>query len=285
MEPKPAPNEKDVELLVSFLVDPNEGTVSLAKEQLRGILTHYPSYKRLLESVGDPAIAQEARLFLEESRLQTLEESFAQLGRQGPALDLEEGLYRLATLAYPSLERATISSFLDHMAEEMERILDAEEPSPSQAIARLRHFIFDEMGFHGNQANYYDPDNTFINRVLERRLGIPITLSCVYLLVAWRLDFSAFGIGLPGHFIVGHQGVTGTVYLDPFQSGRVLTRGDCIELVRQRGIQFQEEFLAPTPNNQILARMVVNLMNIYSEQGSNERAQWLARLVPYLQGA
>lgn len=279
------PSERDVALLVTFLADSNEKTVHLAKEKLKQILRQNPSYRQLLESTGDPSVAQEARLFLEETRLEDLEDTFRKLGRQGESLDLEEGSFRLATLAYPNLERSNISTLLDDMAQDMEEILDAEEPSPSQSISLLRKYLFHELGFHGNQSNYYDPDNSYLNRVLERRLGIPISLCTVYLLVAWRLDFPAHGIGLPGHFIIGHEGPTGTVYVDPFHDGRILTRVDCIELVRQRGIRFQEEFLAPTPANQILARMVVNLMNIYTERGDVERAQWLARLVPLVQGA
>lgn len=285
MEKPPEPNEKAVQLLISFLADPNENTVSLAKEKLRLLLSDFPAYRHLLENPNDPTLAQEARLFLEETRLQDLERAFRALGQQGDTMDLEEGVFRLSTLAYPNLERGDIGTPLDEMADDMEQILDAQEPSPSQSIGLLRRYLFQELGFHGNTSNYYDPDNSYLNRVLERRLGIPISLSCVYLLVAKRLDFDAHGIGLPGHFIVGHRGVTGTVYIDPFHGGRVLTRVDCIELVRQRGIRFQEEFLAPTPANQILARMVVNLMNIYTEQGSADRAQWLARLVPLLQSS
>src|SRR5262249_40453589 len=151
MERKSSPTEKDVSLLISFLADPNEQTVTLAKKQLRTILHQFPGFRDLLEKAPDPNLAQEARLFLEETRLAELESAFRELGKQGEKLDLEEGVYRLATLAYPSLERSTVSNQLDEIAQDMEEILDAQEPSPSQAIALLRTYMFEEMGFQGNQ--------------------------------------------------------------------------------------------------------------------------------------
>jgi len=277
-------SEKDVETLATFLVDRNERTVDLAKEHLKTILRANPAFRKILENAADPQVAHEARVFLEETRMADLFQAFQALARQGHNLDLEQGAYLLAQLAFPSLTPEDVARPLDRMAEDIDEILDAEEPAPSEEIQFLRKYLFVEMGFRGNEKNYYDPDNSFINRVLDRRTGIPISLSLVYLLVAARLDMPAYGVGLPGHFIVGHGGgKQGVVYIDPYHGGRRLTRNDCIELVRRRGMAFQEAFLEPTPNYQILARMIVNLMTIYTERGAAARAQWLGRLVPLFQ--
>lgn len=276
-------SEKDVETLATFLVDRNARTVDLAKEHLKTILRANPGFRKILENAADPQVAHEARVFLEETRMADLFLAFQTLARQGQNLDLEHGAYLLARLAFPALTPEEVARPLNRMAEELDEILDAEEPAPAQEVRFIQKYLFEEMGFRGNDQNYYDPDNSFINRVLERRTGIPISLSLVYLLVAERLDMRAFGIGLPGHFIIGHGGKPGAVYLDPYQGGRFLTRNDCIELVRRRGMAFQEAFLEPTPNSQILARMMVNLMTIYTERGATARAQWLGRVVPLFQ--
>jgi regulator of sirC expression with transglutaminase-like and TPR domain len=283
MERKKKPTEQDVELLLTFLVDRNPSTVSLAKAQLKRLLEDHPHYRQVVERIREPEVAGEARLFLEEDRLERLLSDFRLLAAQGDALDLERGAYLLCTLAFPNLAERDIQDPLDQMATELDGLLDAEETSPTREVTLVRHFIFQEMGFRGNERNYYDPDNSFLNRVLERRVGIPISLSCVYILVSERLDLPVYGIGLPGHFIVAHASGPAPIFIDPFHGGRLLSRADCIELVRQRGIGFQDAFLSPTSPRHILARMMVNLMNVYSEQGATGRAQWLGRVAQILQ--
>jgi regulator of sirC expression with transglutaminase-like and TPR domain len=115
-------------------------------------------------------------------------------------------------------------------------------------------------------------------------MGIPISLSCVYLLIGWRLNLLTHGVGLPGHFIVGHRISRGVVHIDPFNQGRILRKKDCEVMVRNAGYQFSEDLLDPVTNDQILARMIGNLLNHYTEQGNAARAHWLAQLFQSLQG-
>jgi regulator of sirC expression with transglutaminase-like and TPR domain len=277
--------EKDVIALLTFLGDSNEQTVALAKDHLKQILRDNPAYRDLLKNPPDPSVAMQARVFLEETRLEELKDAFRELAAQGENLDLEQGTILLAQSAYPLLHAQTISRTLDRMAAEVEKELDAQEASSSREVMILRRYLFDRQGFTGNERHYYDPDNSFLNRVLERKTGIPISLSCVYLFMARRLELPAFGVGLPGHFVIGHKTPPGVIYIDPFNHGRVLTRNDCIEIVRQRGMGFQEAFLSPTPNHQILTRMIANLVNVYTEQRQAERAQWLTQILGLFENA
>lgn len=277
------PSAKDLELLLSFLSDPNDHTVQLARKQLKELIHRHPECLPLLRETRDPAVAAHAHQFLEETRLETLENDFRNLARQGDHLDLQEGAYLLALWANPGLKSSAISEPLDLLAEELEGILDAEEASLEEEVKLLRKFLFSQHGFHGNRENYYDPDNSFLHSVLERRSGIPISLSIVYLLLAQRVDIDAHGIGLPGHFIVGHAIPGRMLLVDPFGGGKLLTRQDCAELVRRRGLTFRDAFLAPTSNAQILARMIVNLVNVYTEQGKPDSAHWLSKLMAFFQ--
>jgi regulator of sirC expression with transglutaminase-like and TPR domain len=279
------PSPKELQLLLSFLLDKSEQTTTLARQQLQTILGSFPECREHLLNVPDPQLAYEARVFLEESRMEGLVSAFRSLGEEGNDLDLEAGAYLLATLAYPTLSKRTIETELDGLAEEVDAELDAAEAeSISQSTAVLRRFFFGELGFRGNDENYYDPDNSYINRVIDRRVGIPISIACVYLLIAKRLELPVYGVGLPGHFILVHNDSSGPIYIDPFHRGRLLAEQDCIEIVRQRGLKFQPAFLEPTPPRQILSRMIANLITIYTEQAATERVQWLSRFLQALQG-
>ena len=273
------PTEKDVLALATLLTDSSEGTVQLAKSHLREILRQKPAYRNLLENPPDPAIAGQAKVFLEETRLEELKEAFRALAGQGRDLDLEQGTILLAQSADPGLQASAIPQALDRLANGVEKELDAQEASSSREVMILRRYLFDHLGFAGNETHYYDPDNSYLHRVLERKTGIPISLSCVYLFVAKRLDLAACGVGLPGHFIVAHRTPPGVIYIDPYRRGRILTRNDCIKIVRARGLVFQEEFLAPTPNHQILTRTIANLVNVYTEQRQRSRTQWLTQIL------
>jgi regulator of sirC expression with transglutaminase-like and TPR domain len=279
------PTEQDVAVLVTFLADSNEGTVCLAKTQLKQILRQNPAYRNLLENPLDPLIASQAKVFLEEARLEELNESFRDLVAEGKVFDLERGTILLAQSAAPLLHPLTVSRALDSLAQAVEKELVGKEASSSREVMIMRRILFEDQGFAGNESHYYDPDNSYIHRVLERKVGIPISLSCVYLCVAKRLNLSCYGVGLPGHFIIGHKTTPGVIYIDPFNRGRVLTRNDCIEIVRKRGMAFQEAFLDPTPNRQILARMIANLVNVYTEQKQPGRAQWLTQILALFENA
>lgn len=279
-------SKEDVQALLSFLSDPSERTQALVKARLLEALRAKPELRALLDAPPDPSLIAPAGRLLDELCWEESQETFRTLASQGEFLDLELGALTLASLAYPRLQRRAITEPLDRMAQMLRARIEADEiESEDDVLALLRRYLFEELRFHGNEKDYYDPDNSYINRVLERRTGIPISLACVYLLLGWRLDLPVFGIGLPGHFIVGHQTEKQAGYLDPFYGGRTLSKPECIELVRQRGLKFQESFLDPTPPRQILSRMMVNLLNIYTEQGETERAQRLSQGLQILQGS
>jgi regulator of sirC expression with transglutaminase-like and TPR domain len=142
------------------------------------------------------------------------------------AVPLAEAALLLACEEYPQLE---ISPYLDRLDE----IADFVRPklhtgmSPLDTIEALNEVLFGVVGFRGNTENYNDPRNSFFNDVLERRMGIPITLSAVYLEVARRISFPIFGVGMPGHFLVKYGDRTQEFFLDPFNGGQILTRADC----------------------------------------------------------
>ena len=135
----------------------------------------------------------------------------------------------IAAEEYPALDVNLYLERFDLIANSArDRITD--DADPEQLISALNFTLFDELGFRGNQESYYDPRNSFLNQVIDRRLGIPITLTVVYMEVARRIGFAVYGVGLPSHFIAGHAGDAGEIYIDPFNQGRVLGRAGVEEM-------------------------------------------------------
>ncbi len=190
----------------------------------------------------------------------------AALRAAGEALDpVSANLLFAREIAYPALRPSEYLAQLDELRAAAAQALAAAPLAPAQALAG---YLFGEHGFRGNRVDYHDPRNSFLNDVLDRRLGLPISLSVLYTHLARALGLPAQDIGLPGHFIVAVGEGAGVQYLDPFNGGAHLTRADCVQLVtRATGYtgRFDPRWLAPTPPRAIVARMLNNLRNTYTE--------------------
>lgn len=278
MRPPKKINSKDFHLLLSFLTESNKETLSLVKSQLKEALRRNRRYAELLNKVSDPRLRPLVESFQEELRFDEVKPAFVRLFRQGEDLDLEQGAYLLAKTEYPKLKLSEISLPLDQMAVDIDKTIAKQQPLPTRPISAVRKHLFETLKFRGNLSNFYDPENSYLNRVLKRRVGVPISLSVVYLLVSWRLRLLVHGIALPGHFLIAHRVPRGLVYVDPFNKGKIIRSKDCEVLVRRLGIPFRHAYLDPANNLQILARMIVNLINIYTDHGRPDRAKSLAGL-------
>ncbi len=190
----------------------------------------------------------------------------AELRAAGEALSpVRAGLLLARECAYPDLRPSEHLAQLDDLAAQARGRVQAETGGVNQGLA-LADWLFRELGFRGNQADYANPRNSYLNQVLERRLGIPISLSVLFVDLAQRLGVPAQGVGLPGHFIVAVAGEDEPLLLDPFHDGRRLSVDDCAELARQAaGLEgpFDPDWLAPTPPRDIVARMLNNLRGLY----------------------
>lgn len=174
------------------------------------------------------------------------------------------------TIAYPQLNVAAYMEKLHELSEEAADQVDLTGPIPQQA-EQLSSYLFHELGYRGNRTNYSDPRNSFLNEVIDRRLGIPITLSIVYITIAEELGIPAYGIGLPGHFIIGIRNEGGDRWLDPFHEGRWLNLSDCADLIRlSSGYAgpIEASWFAPVNGRVTLARLLSNLRANYVSTGS-----------------
>jgi regulator of sirC expression with transglutaminase-like and TPR domain len=181
-------------------------------------------------------------------------------------IDLASAALTVARTEYPALN---VDAYLKRIATLAERVRAriSEWGEPAQTIPALNAVLFEEEGFCGNREDYYDVRNSFLNDVLDRKLGIPITLSLLYMEVGRRVGFPLFGVGMPGHFIVKHYDVEGRqVLIDPYNNGRMLAPSDCqrrLDEIYSGQISLQSEFLLPVSRRQMLTRLLNNLKNAY----------------------
>ena len=181
------------------------------------------------------------------------------------AVPLAEGALLLACEEYPQLELAPYLDRLDEIGESVRPRL-RRYASPLETIDTINEVLFGQLGFRGNTENYDDPRNSFFNDVLERRVGIPITLSTVYLEIARRVSFPLVGVGMPGHFLVKYTDDREELFIDAFNDGEILSRDGCARRFAQMFGEtqpFSDRMLARTTSRQILFRMLNNLKSIY----------------------
>jgi regulator of sirC expression with transglutaminase-like and TPR domain len=188
-------------------------------------------------------------------------------------LDLLEGALLLARDARPGLDRDAVERELEQLAAPLAQRQLAGLPAAAQARA-LADQLFVRAGFRGNTSDYYDPKNSFLDEVLARRTGIPISLSVLYVEVARRAGVRANPVGFPGHFLACIDAPDGArLVIDPFHGGGVRNEEALGELLRRSGsnLEYSEELVAPTPVRQVVSRMLMNLRGIYTMRGDYAR--------------
>ena len=189
---------------------------------------------------------------------------FALLVAREP-IPLARGALLIAKEEYPSLDVEKYLNALIELGRQGEAIVRA-GANTVERVERLSHFLFEQQGFAGNVDEFDDPRNSFLNDVIERRLGIPISLSVIYIEVGRRMGLNLHGVSFPGHFLVKAVDERGELIIDPFNQGRVLGLDDLRSRLRQiygEEIEVQPELLQTAETRHILSRMLRNLKNIY----------------------
>ena len=212
-------------------------------------------------------------------------QAFAALVRseiEDERVDILRAALTFSRIDEPALDVERYTRRLDELAARV--AVKIEDPDdPVQIIAALNDVLFREEVFRGNTVDYYSPSNSFLHHVLDRRLGIPITLALVYMEVARRVGFQLFGVGMPGHFLLKHYDVDGhSILIDAFERGSIVTEDDCcqkLDSIYSGQVALQPEFLLPVTRRQMLTRMLNNLRSIYLSQRDFRRAVQVVDLV------
>ena len=208
-----------------------------------------------------------------------------------PGTHLAQAALIIARIEYPRLEPSFYLAQLDRMGDAAQRRIERHtdetgDASTLSCIKGLNAYLFDDEHFVGNRDQYEDPRNSYLNEVLDRRTGIPITLSLVYLEVAWRAGLPVHGVNFPGHFLVSVPADTGgghdRLIVDPFHAGALLSEHDCRLMLQKHvgsDVAFSESLLSPATRQQIIVRMLLNLKRIYVHMRSFPQARDVTELL------
>jgi regulator of sirC expression with transglutaminase-like and TPR domain len=180
-------------------------------------------------------------------------------------IELSRAALTIALTDYPDLDITDYLARIDLLATEVTGRLGS-EADIYRSIAALNYVLFRQYGFHGNRDDYFDPKNSFLNEVIERKTGIPITLSVLYMEVAQRVGLRLDGVGFPGHFLVKCAGDGEEIVIDPFNNGEIMSRVDIDKMLFDLyggKVVFHSDFLASSTKKDILKRMLTNLKAIY----------------------
>jgi regulator of sirC expression with transglutaminase-like and TPR domain len=265
--------------LLNLLADEDPAVYQPVREKIISCGPPAAEWLRPHTMSDDPALRRRAQEIVLHFDRHSADDTFlAFCLRHGEDLDLEQGALMLAQTRYPSINPEAYRALLDtHAGELRERIDFGSEPK--EILGAINQHLFGELGYAGNEQDYYNPENSYLSRVMDRRTGNPINLCLVYILLARRLHLPVAGIGLPGHFICRYQSSSAEVYFDPFYEGRFLSKGDCVRYLTRGNYSLRDDYLTPVTPRRLLLRICGNLHQVYQRL---EQASEAMRLQRYL---
>jgi len=198
-------------------------------------------------------------------------------------IDLERSVFAVALSGYPELDPRPYAELLDLFAFELNSRIDLEAPA-EEILSMFGKYVAQEKRFSVNTESFHDPDNNYFNKVLERRKGLPVSVSLVYLFLGTRLNLPVEGIALPSSFLVRLRLDDRESFIDPYEGGRALTREACMEKFARAGQPIPEELFVPASPAQMLSRMLNNLAAAYREHREEAYAAHFETLCDLLNG-
>ncbi len=230
-----------------------------------------------LRPIATPEMAVRLESVAGELRFQDLRRDFVRLSL-AKLPDLEEGAILISRFGFPGVDAAVYRAWLDKVA----AAVAAEMPADAgigESVRRLSIYLFQSLGFAGNETRYYDADNTYLSRVIDTRRGIPVTLTVLLLLLARRLRLPVYGVGAPGHFLAGFKERGTALFVDCFRGGQLMTLPEVKRMLVRNGYDWRPELGKPVGSREILTRMLRNLISIYQKNGTVDRSERLSTLV------
>lgn len=245
--------------IARLLQDNDPETVRLVKEQLAAAGEDMRGDLAVLAAFEDEHVSRHAREVLDLITDREAEDEFTLLSHLfGNHHDLERANWMLARALLPGLEVRPFETKVNSWGRQF-LLKSSGAVSSRERVLLLANFMSEELGFRGNTEDYYSERNCLLPCVIDSRMGIPITLTLLYMMVAARAGMCVEGINLPGHFIARH----GELYFDPFHRGRILTKGDCVAILAKQNLSLQKAHLADATARQILIRVLANLLYVF----------------------
>lgn len=268
-------NQKDA--LIQLLGDESTAVYQAVRGKILSLGQPVILWLRPLTLSNEPVLRRRAREIIHYLlKLRADDRFLAFCLTEGNELNMEQGAWLLAQTEFPEINIAAYQAVLDSHANELLECVDL-RASGEEILAAFNDCLFDTLRFKGNEENYFDPENNYLNRVLDRRKGNPIGLCMVYIMLARRLGLPVTGIGLPGHFICRYQSSSEEYYIDVFNCGKLWTKKNCVEYLQYRNYTVQDEYLMPVNPRRMLLRLCGNLHQVYQHTEKLEHATRLHR--------
>ena len=254
----------EIKAIVKLLKSSDEDTLRLLKEQFTKFEQKILNEIRNEIKYSYPELENVFTDIVLSSKRETLKTDF-KTWALSPECDLEDGIFLIASFANPFLEKEKYCSLINLWATELSKNLKTIKLKSdiTSIINEVNHFLFMEVGFKGNKEDYYDPENSFIDKVIDKKTGNPILLSTIYLLVTKRLNLPFKGVNIPAHFLLQYTDNIDPIFIDPFNQGEIITKAVCKERIKALKLAWQEEYLFSPNPKQMVTRMLQNLINIY----------------------
>ena len=274
----------DAAAIARLLADPDPGIASALRRQLVLKDEDPPGLREAVEELPDPAERSRAREARLEIGCERAGEKIIRGASEG--MDLEDLTLLVARMEDPDADTACARKALDALADRVRAKVESATTARNRVLT-IADFLGGDEHFEGNNTQEEFALGSSLPLVLERRRGLPIALSVVYMLVGKRVGIELFGVSAPLHFVVGAPVEEGTLYLDPFDRGRPLELDDLFRLLRELGVvSLRPEHVAPASTKAIVARMARNLNKFYASRPRSEaRARRYARVAMALEDA
>ncbi|MDZ7772606.1 MAG: transglutaminase-like domain-containing protein [Balneolaceae bacterium] len=275
------PTPSEIKSLVSLLEDPDPYVQSEVRSRLFELGEQaVPLLDQQKNEVRDPSEKEHINEIIRWITFGSLEEDFVellQLGIDSPSR-LEDAAFTLCRFHNPTLREREYVKKLDRFADLVENRIRY-SLSETQKMHKLLDFVFDDLGFQGSTDDYYHPENSYLNRVIDRRQGLPISLGLIVLFLARRLELPFYGVNMPIHFMLKFRGEKDELLIDPFDRGKVVTYNQCYYFLKQNGLDPRSEHFETAGEREILARCIRNLVHSYSRREEEEKAGQLKQLL------
>lgn len=278
----------EFEHLVKLLDDEDEEIYSNIKGRFISFGDQSTDYLKQYLNDENILIKKRANEIFAILNFENVAEKFRIISKKNENEILEEAVFLLASFEYPGIDFNNYKKELDKMALDIEtRFLEINTSTRRletlDMLNAVNNYLFFEKGFKGNTSNYYDPDNSYLNKVLDTKLGIPVSLSILYLLISKRLNLPVFGISLPGHFIVKYSDPEEEFFIDPFNNGVIISMKEAQEFIKKIGMSKKNfdsiPYLKISTDKETILRVMRNLAEIYKKQSDDLKSAQLEKLM------
>jgi regulator of sirC expression with transglutaminase-like and TPR domain len=265
--------------LVTLLADDDPAVYQTIRQKLLAQGAQAKDWLKTYSLHDDPVVRRRTKEIIQHFDKQAADNRFlAFCISHGEHFSVEQACWLLAQTEYPDINIVGYQAVLDDMAGELMVRIDF-GAEPVGILAEINRYLFKDLGFKGNDKDYYDTRNSYLNEVLNRKLGNPISLCLIYLFIARRLRLPVAGIGMPGHFVCRFQSSMEEVFIDAFNGGRFWTKAECVKHLIMSGHSYHDRLLDPVSARRILIRICSNLHQIYVNLEQQENSARFQRYI------